>query len=169
MEDSEGEIRFPDPSRVIESNVPEVEGLEGDLRGAVSTLSWVTALIATEHDITACGRVGTELGTFFRLFVRFPAESSEFDVWDFVRDPETGVDGVDCRGACVGAAGPRSVFDSTGLVIVEGVLCPCRSGTTTAGVLGDKVNDRVSGTGRANFRRNAQFSYRSLVVVEARG
>ena len=69
LEDSEGEMPLPDPSCVIESNVLDVEGLEGNPRtGAVSTLSWVTVLVTREHDITACG-VGTEFGIFFRLFV----------------------------------------------------------------------------------------------------
>lgn len=73
MEDSEGDVGFTDPS--CENDFPDVEEPEGD--------SWVAAfptlfraLIATVDDFAVCGRDGTELGVFFKLFERGVAELS---------------------------------------------------------------------------------------------
>lgn len=129
-EDGEGDARFPNSSRANEGEVLDVDGFEGGFCiGAVSTLPWVTALTITEHDITTCGRVKTELGPFFKFFTRGSVNSSDFDAWTFVRDPETSVEGADCRETCVEAAGSCGICDSAGPEVVEGVFCPCRCGT----------------------------------------
>ena len=145
VEDSEGDLRFPISSLAGDSDALDVEGLGmGSCIRAVST----AALVATEYDITPCGRVETELVVFFKFFTRRSIESPEFDVWAFVRDPEAGVDGVDRRLTCVEATRFCGVCDSTGTEVLEGVVCPCRSGTTAGETLRDKVNDRVSDTRR---------------------
>lgn len=52
VEDCEGDMRFPGSSCADESDVPEAVGYGGDLCiGVTFTLSWVIALIVTEHDV----------------------------------------------------------------------------------------------------------------------
>lgn len=160
MEDGEGDIHFPDSSSATESGTGVLE--EDSRFGGVSMLPRVTALVATEDDITVCGRVETEPGVFFKSFTRASTESSDLEAWDFIRDPETSADSCDCREACFVA---RGVCDSTRAEGVEGVSCPCCSGIAAAETLRGKVNGRVSGRSSACVGRNALISYRSLAVV----
>ena len=77
MEDGEGDMHFPDSSRVSESDTGVLE--EDSRFGAFSKLPRVTALVATEDDVTVCGRVETEPGVFFKSFTRASTESSDLD------------------------------------------------------------------------------------------